>query len=126
MGTLIKRTSKDEPELMTVISDNNELLYAAININVCKTSDCNHEWESVVLPDFALENIHNSPKDIKKNVLIAHIIKAFYDDNAMIAIVNNYLSDMENTHYKREFNEMQKVRKLAKETVNEIINKNLF
>ena len=127
MAKLIKRSGIENPNLMSIIySDNtNEPVYAAINVNVVTVGD-EYVWDALELPDFALNNIHNAPKDIKYNVLVAHVIKAYYDDNAMTAIVNNYLLDMGDAKYKSEFDEMQKVRKLAKDTARYIVNTGLF
>jgi hypothetical protein len=128
MATLVKMTDTKEPQLMTVVmsdSDVYDVLYAAININVVRLTDGSYEWDSLVLPDFALDNIYRADLNTKKAVLIAHIVKAYYDDNKMIAILNNYLADPNEEHQK-EFEDLQKIRKLAKETVSEIIRNRLF
>lgn len=128
MATLVKEFGETSPEIMTIKYIDNEGLkpiYAAINLNVVSNSNM-YTWDSLVLPDFALENIHNADKEIKRSVLIAHIIKAYYNDNEMTAILSNYLSDMENENYKLEFNELQKLRKLAKETATHIVSNNIF
>lgn len=128
MATLVKVTDTKEPELMTVVMSKNDaydVLYAAININVVKLTDGSYEWDSLVLPDFALDNIYRTDLETKRAVLIAHIIKAYYDDNKMTAILNNYLADPTDEH-KQEFEDLQKLRKLAKETVTKIIKNKLF
>lgn len=126
MAKIIKSNSDKKPELMSVYySKDNNVLYAAINLNVTE-SDSVYYWDELVLPDFALNNIHNAPNDIKYEVLVAHIVKAYYNDNQMTAILSNYLSDMENEKYKAEFDELQKLRKVAKETARLIILKSLF
>lgn len=128
MATLVKVTDTKEPELMTVVMSKNDaydVLYAAININVVKLTDGSYEWDSLVLPDFALDNIYRTDLETKRAVLIAHIIKAYYDDNKMTAILNNYLADPTDEH-KQEFEDLQKLRRLAKETVTKIIKNKLF
>jgi hypothetical protein len=128
MATLVKVTDTKEPELMTVVMSKNDaydVLYAAININVVRLTDGSYEWDSLVLPDFALDNIYRADLETKRAVLIAHIIKAYYDDNKMTAILNNYLADPTDEH-KQEFEDLQKLRRLAKETVTKIIKNKLF
>ena len=128
MATLVKMTDTKEPQLMTVVmsdSDVYDVLYAAININVVRLTDGSYEWDSLVLPDFALDNIYRADLETKRAVLIAHIVKAYYDDNKMTAILNNYLADPTDEH-KQEFEDLQKLRRLAKETVTKIIKNKLF
>lgn len=128
MATLVKMTDTKEPQLMTVVmsdSDVYDVLYAAININVVRLTDGSYEWDSLVLPDFALDNIYRADLETKRAVLIAHIVKAYYDDNKMTAILNNYLADPTDEH-KKEFEDLQKLRRLAKETVTKIIKNKLF
>lgn len=126
MATLVKIKDASEPKLMSIVKNNDDIVYASINVNICQLSDGTYEWDSLVLPDFALNNIHNAPDDVKYNVLVAHIVKAYYDDNHSTAVLSNYLSDMSNEKYKYEFDELQKVRKLAKTTAREIIRVNIF
>ena len=126
MAELVKMIGENEPSIMTIVKNDSDMLYASINLNVCKNMNGTYEWDALVLPDFALNNIHNADSETKRSVLIAHIIKGYYDDNKMSAIINNYLMDQEDTKHKLEFDEMQKVRKLAKEIANYIVTNNLF
>ena len=125
MAELVKMSDKNEPSLMTIVSNGDELVYASINLNI-ECVDNLYIWDALVLPDFALENIHNAEPEMKRSVLIAHIIKGYYNDNDMAAILNNYLSDMTNEKYKAEFNDLQKIRKIAKEIVTHIVANKLF
>lgn len=125
MATLIRKTDKTEPSLMTIISNGNELVYASINLNIERIDDL-YAWDALVLPDFALETIHTADNEIKRSVLIAHIIKGYYNDNDMTAILSNYLSDMTNEKYKKEFDDLQRIRKVAKEVCTHIVANKLF
>jgi hypothetical protein len=44
----------------------------------------------------------------------------------MSAIVNNYIMDTDDEEHKNEFLEMQRIRKLAKDTAKQIIRYNIF
>ena len=126
MATLMKLKDANEPSLMSIGYDVDDVIYAAINVNICKLTDGTYEWDSLVLPEFALNNIHKADAETKRAVLIAHIIKAYYNDNQMTAIINNYLLDPEDVEHKQEFFEMQKVRKMAKDTARQIIKSKMF
>ena len=126
MATLVKNKDNKYPNIMTVVKDDNDVLFASVNLNIVQLSDNTYEWDALVLPDFALNNIYRADTETKKSVLIAHIIKAYYNDNQMTAILSNYLMDPNDEHYAHEFKEMQKVRSIAKETVKEIIKNRLF
>lgn len=125
MAELVKMSDTKEPSLMTIVSNGDELVYASINLNI-EYVDNLYMWDALVLPDFALENIHNAESEMKRSVLIAHIIKGYYNDNDMTAILNNYLSDMSNEKYKAEFDDLQKIRKIAKEIGTHIVANKLF
>lgn len=126
MATLVKTAGDKKPEIMTILMDEyGTYTYAAINVNIVETN-MGYAWDALVLPEFALNNIHEADSDLKKSVLISHIIKAYYNDNQMSAILNNYLVDMEDEDYKAEFLEMQKIRKIAKDTAKHIVNYNIF
>ena len=126
MATLVKTAGDKKPEIMTILMDEyGTYTYAAINVNIVETN-MGYAWDALVLPEFALNNIHEADSDSKKSVLISHIIKAYYNDNQMSAILNNYLVDMEDEDYKAEFLEMQKIRKIAKDTAKHIVNYNIF
>lgn len=130
MAKLIKKNGQEKPELMTVrkygTADNIDIIYASINVNIVELTDGTFDWDCLELPEFALNNIHNADNDTKYSVLVSHIIKAYYNDNQMTAIMNNYLLDSSNEDYIKYFNDMQKIRKLAKDTANEIITNKLF
>jgi hypothetical protein len=126
MAKLIKSTGEVLPDIMTIKKHENNLTYASININIVQNTDGTYDWDCLELPKFAINNIHNANNEIKYGVLTAHIIKAYYNDNQMDAIINNYLLDPENENYKADFNNMQKIRILAKNTAKEIINSNIF
>lgn len=126
MAQLVKSKGDKKPDLMSVFYTEHKIpTYAAINVNVTKDNDT-YYWDEIVLPEFAINNIKRAPDNIKKDVLIAHIIKAYYDDNKMTAIINNYLLDSDNEIYKKDFLDMQKIRKLAKETSKYIVDNKLF
>ena len=55
--------------------------------------------------------------------LVDTFIKMIYSDREMTAIINNYLLDSSNENTIKEFNEMQEVRKEAKELAKEILEK---
>ena len=128
MATLVKMNASVEPELMTISTskDKSTVTAAAINVNVLKLTDGTYEWDQLVLPAFAVNNIHIADETTKYNVLVSHIIKAYYNDNMMTAILNNYLLDPEDSAHLKEFNAMQKVRKLAKETAKKIVADKIF
>ena len=128
MAKLTVSKDNTKPPLMkTTFDDFNRPTYASINLNVVdNTIEGGYIWDELVLPDFALLAIHEAADDIKYNVLVAHIIKAYYDDNKMAAIVNNYIMDQDDEEHKTEFLEMQRIRKLAKESAKYIIKNKLF
>ena len=125
MAKLIKASGTEMPSIMTVEYYENKPIYAAINLNIV-LDDGKYIWDSLILPEFALENIHNAVPAKKTDILIAHIIKGYYDDNKMTAIINNYLIDQEDPEHKSEFLRMQNVRKIAKETAKYIVSNGLF
>jgi hypothetical protein len=125
MANLTKGYGSISPELMTIERSDNEILYASINLNI-ECINGKYEWDEIVLPEYALNEIHKADKDIKYSVLIAHIIKAYYNDHQMSAIVNNYIMDTDDEEHKNEFLEMQRIRKLAKDTAKQIIRYNIF
>ena len=62
-----------------------------------------------------------------KDTIITQIIREKYSASQVEAIVNNYLSDMSNEEYAKEFNELQEWRKKAKSIarkVNDFIQEN--
>lgn len=126
MAKLVKMNGTEKPDIMTIEwSSENRPVYAAINANVINDED-NYYWDALVLPDYTLSNIHNADKDMKYKVLTIHILRAYYDDNDATAILSNYISDADNEKYKKEFDELQKCRKMAKTLANNIIENNIF
>lgn len=125
MANLTRGFGSESPEIMTIKKIDDNIIYASININVENINN-RYEWDELVLPEFALNDIHKADKDTKYGVLIAHIIKAYYNDHQMSAIVNNYIMDTEDEDHKAEFMEMQRIRKLAKDTAKQIIRYNIF
>ena len=113
MAQLVKMTG-DKPGLMTIKMHENHYVYAAINTNIEQLDSNSYKWDSLILPDFALDNIHNASNDKKYSVIIAHIVKAYYNDNDTTAILANYLSDSDNAKYKSEFLEFQKIENIKK------------
>ena len=126
MAKLTKGSGEKLPSIMTIRQVDTDIVYASINLNIIPLTDGTYTWDQLELPDFALNNIHNADDETKYSVLIAHIVKAYYNDNQMTAIINNYLLDPEDESFKNDFNKMQKVRVLAKNTVKEIITNNIF
>ena len=127
MAKLVKMKVTEKPDIMTIEwSVNNIPTYASINTNIVEKDDNNYEWDSLVLPEHTLSNIHNADKDMKYKVLIIHILRAYYDDNDATAILSNYLSDQNNEKYKIEFDELQTCRKMAKTLAHNIIENNIF
>lgn len=55
------------------------------------------------------------PADYNYSGLINAIIGIDYNLKDTLAVMNNYLAEPKNAKYKKEFEEMQKVRKAAKE-----------
>jgi hypothetical protein len=125
MATLVRKTDSNKPSIMTILHNDTDVFYVSININIEKVDDM-YTWDALELPQFALEAIHTADADTKYAVLIAHIIKGYYNDNEMTAILSNYLSDMTNEKYKAEFEAVQRIRKIAKETSKYIITNKLF
>ena len=130
MAVLIKKNGQEKPDLMTITKNENDnnvnITYASINVNIIELTDGTFEWDCLELPGFALNNIHKADNNTKYSVLVAHIIKAYYNDNQMTAIMNNYLLEPEDESYKNEFNKMQKIRKLAKDTAKTIMTEKLI
>ena len=54
--------------------------------------------------------------------LVSNIIDLHYRTREMFAIMNNYLTEPDNEKYKKEFDELQTVRKNAKEYVKKHFN----
>lgn len=126
MATLVKCKDTNKPDVLTVEKNSkDEYAFVSINVNINKVGD-EYMWDSLILPDFALNNIHNADLNTKYGVLVAHIVKAYYDDNRTTAILSNYLLDTNNTEYKSEFDELQQVRRMAKDTAKHIIQLNIF
>lgn len=126
MATLVKCKDTNKPDVLTVEKNSkDEFAFVSINVNINKVGD-EYVWDSLVLPDFALNNIHNADLNTKYGVLVAHIVKAYYDDNRTTAILSNYLLDTNNTEYKSEFDELQQIRRMAKDTAKHIIQLNIF
>ena len=126
MATLVKCKDTNKPDVLTVEKNSkDEYAFVSINVNINKVGD-DYMWDSLILPDFALNNIHNADLNTKYGVLVAHIVKAYYDDNRTTAILSNYLLDTNNTEYKSEFDELQQVRRMAKDTAKHIIQLNIF
>lgn len=126
MATLVKCKDTNCPDVLTIVKSNDDnYTFVSINVNINKVNE-EYEWDSLVLPDFALNNIHKADLNTKYGVLVAHIVKAYYDDNRTTAILSNYLSDMNNTEYKSEFDELQQIRRMAKNTAKHIIQLNTF
>ena len=128
MAKLVKMSSVEEPSVITVGKDdaNDKYYYACINVNVVQLTDGTYEWDGLILPDYGVDNIHHADDETKYSVLISHIIKAYYNDHQMTAIMNNYLLDGDNEKYVKEFTQMQKIRKIAKETARKIIDDKLI
>ena len=132
MAVLIKETSTEKPKLMTVHKYKDEdtqvekIVYASININVNELEDGTYEWDRLELPDYALDNIYNADEETKYGVLIAHIVTSYYNNHDMTAIMSNYLLEPDNEKYKERFTNMQQLRRLAKDTVKQIIAEKLF
>ena len=76
MAKLVKMTGEAAPQIIDTYKDEETNIYlrATININVVKLSDGTYEWDGLVLPDHAVNNIHNVNDELKYSVLIAHII----------------------------------------------------
>lgn len=126
MAKLVKMKGTEKPGIMTVKwSSENKPIYASINTNIINDAD-DYYWDSLVLPEYALNNIYAAPNDIKYKVLIIHILRAYYDDNDVTAIIANYMSDTTNEKYKKEFDELQNCRNLAKTLANNIVASGLF
>ena len=125
MAQLVKMTGKEKPGIMTINLQDNIPVFAAININIEDTAD-GYKWDSLVLPEYALINIYNADNSLKYKIFTTHIIKAYYDDNDAAAILANYLSDQTNIKYKKEFDEYQAIRTIAKTVANNIVSTRLF
>ena len=127
MATRVKKTGTEKPGLMTIKwNDENIPIYAAINNNILENEDGTYSWDALELPNYTLVNIHNAEEEMKRKVLIIHILRAYYDDNDATAILSNYLNEPENEKYKSEFEQLQKCRSLAKKLVKTIIEKNIY
>ena len=125
MARLVKMTGDDKPANMTIEMNNNTPIFAAINANIEPYGD-GYVWDALVLPEFALTNIYNADKATKYKVLVSHIIKAYYTDGDVTAVLANYMVDPDNAKYKTEFDELQACRKMAKNLANNIVNTGMF
>jgi hypothetical protein len=127
MAKLVKMTGSEKPELMTIEwnSEDNPR-YAAINTNIIENEDNTYSWDALVLPDFAIKNIHEAEPNTKYKVLLIHILRSYYDDNDATAIMSNYMLDPLNDKYKTEFEQLQACRAFAKNTAKIIIEENIF
>ena len=126
MGKLIKAIDTVKPQIMTINYIEDKYTYVSINLNICLLTDGTFAYDKIELPDWALNNIHEADDETKYSVLIVHIINAYYNEHQMTAILSNYMVEPDNEKYVKEFNDMQKIRKLAKDTANEIITNKLF
>jgi hypothetical protein len=126
MAKLTKGSGETLPSIMTIQQVDDDVTYASINLNIVPLTDGTYVWDKLELPDFALNNIHNADDETKYSVLIAHIVKAYYNDNQMTAIINNYLLDPEDEAFKNDFNKMQSIRILAKKTAKDIVTNKIF
>lgn len=130
MGKLVKKSSSQEPKIVAIdTNDNGDCI--CININICQLADGNYEWDSIEIDNGSglftvVDNIRKADDNLKYSVLISHIIKAYYNDHQMTAIINNYLLDSADENYIKEFNDMQKIRKIAKDTAKQIIKNKLL
>ena len=97
MAHLNKKTDNYDPGILSVILDpeTNEYIYVSINNNIMKHDDSLWSWDALEIPDFALYAIHNADDDTKYKVLIAHIVKAYYDANDEMAVIANYIGNPE-------------------------------
>ena len=75
-----------------------------MNVNVTETGD-GFEWDVVT----------TNPGDMDYGELVSGYIRLKYSDDAMIAVINNYLNDMTDEQRAEEFREMQNWRSAAKE-----------
>jgi hypothetical protein len=126
MAKLVKKTG-EKPEIMTIKwNDGNTPIYASINNNISENEDGTYSWDALELPEHTLVNIHNADIEMKRKVLIIHILRAYYDDNDATAILSNYLNEPENEKYKSEFEQLQKCRFLAKKLAKTIIEENIY
>lgn len=66
--------------------------------------------------------IMNGKEEQVYEQLVTTMIRSRYTQNAIEAIINNYLSDMDNEKYKKEFDDMQLFRKECKNNVKALIN----
>ena len=128
MARLNKKTDNYDPGVLSVIMDpeTNEFLYVSINNNIVKLDDNTWSWDALELPSFALQSIHSADDDTKYKVFVAHIVKAYYDDNDEMSIFANFLKDPNNTKYKKELDDLQSIRDKAKILAKHIISNNLF
>lgn len=66
--------------------------------------------------------IRNGSEERLYEQLVTNLIRERYSQNAIEAIINNYLSDMNNEKYKKEFDDMQLFRKECKNNIKALIN----
>ena len=66
--------------------------------------------------------IMNGKEEQVYEQLVTTMIRSKYTQNAIEAIINNYLSDMNNEKYKKEFDDMQLFRKECKNNIKALIN----
>ena len=115
-----------ELSLQKIWLNENIPTYVAINNNISENEDGTYSWDALELPEHTLVNIHNADIEMKRKVLIIHILRAYYDDNDATAILSNYLNEPENEKYKSEFEQLQKCRSIAKKMVKTIIEENIY
>lgn len=100
---------KNRPDFVTYGVTELKKFYI-ININITESGD-GFEWDSIV----------TKPGDMFYGEIVSDIIRLNYSDDEMIAIINNYLDDMENQTYLTKFKEMQSWRKFSKQTAKDSI-----
>lgn len=66
--------------------------------------------------------IMNGKEEQVYEQLVTTMIRSKYTQNVVEAIINNYLSDMDNEKYKKEFDDMQLFRKECKNNIKALIN----
>lgn len=99
--------------------------YCILNFDITETEE---GWRYIQIPMF--DSIRNRFKkmdnETRYGAIVDHILTFLYRFGSDTAIISNYLLEPENEKYKKEFSELQEMRKKVKEFSKYIIDNELI
>ena len=108
--TILKRMSSCYRDDIPNITFKGRFVYVPLYVTFDSNNETYYFSEYVTLKD-----------NYNYNDLVDEFIRLVYSDKEMFAIINNYLLDPENEVALNEFNEMQAIRKEAKDLAKSIL-----